>query len=104
MDQKPRRKVPRIFSGKDSAGASADFWQNGIPLGLLRYPSAHITVENAKKGFVTVQKSVFYGSNSGKCHSEPYFSWSDTVKKSKILFLTVLDSQKVRLQIRKSGI
>ena len=62
----------------------------GIPWNLF----GHVRLKNEKNGFGSVQKSIFYGSNPGKCYSEPYFSWHDTVKKLKILFLTVSDSQK----------
>ena len=62
------------------------------------------TVKKRKNGFSSVQKFIFYGSNSGKCCSEPYFLWRNTVKRSKSLFLTVPDRPKIRLQMRKSGI
>ena len=40
-----------------------------------------------KKWIWNRTKFIFYGSNFRKCHSEPYFSWRDTVEKLKILFL-----------------
>ena len=83
-------KSPAHFTGKHPAGPSTE-------------PFHTCTVPKRKNGFGTVQKFIFYGSNFRKCHSEPYFSWRDTVEKLKILFLTVPDSQKVRLQMRESG-
>ena len=77
-------KSPAHFTGKHSAGPSTE-------------PFHTCTVPKRKNGFGTVQKFIFYGSNFRKCHSEPYFSWRDTVEKLKILFLTVPDSQNVRL-------
>ena len=74
-----------------------EFLQENIPQGLPKNPFG-------RNSFVTVQKFIFYGSNSGKYRSEPYFSWRDTVKSVKNLFLTVLNSPKVRLQMRESGI
>ena len=72
--------------------------------GAFPEPFRPYTVKKRKNGFSTVQKSIFYGSNPPKCCSEPYFSWYNTVKRSKNLFFTVPDSPKVRLQMRKSGI
>ena len=58
-----------------------EFLQENIPQGLPKNPFAHIRLKNEENSFVTVQKFIFYGSNSGKYRSEPYFSWRDTVKK-----------------------
>ena len=69
-------KSPAHFTGKHPAGPSTE-------------PFHTCTVPKRKNGFGTVQKFIFYGSNFRKCHSEPYFSWRDTVEKLKILFLTV---------------
>ena len=92
----PGKYFMAAFRGNTPRKHSGEILQGNIPWKHSMESFHALTVEKWKNGSVTVQKSNFYGSNSGKYYSEPYFLWRDTVKKSKNLFLTVPDSPKVR--------